>query len=229
MAALPWPVFNSLFSSPELCSCLQGWWVKVTPGLEMQTVGSGKRQVWSPPTLLATSPWDVTHFSSPAAVFRTAPVLLNPLLPSLFPSLLCPAVSNPQFLSRLYLPRAFPSPSDSYSKNRSCFADVRKKYLADGFFSPLFWVCSKLLHLADCCTPCQEPECSSRAPHWPAGFVPLFWTPISRNWCSSVRALNKNPSSKGRLSSLLTCPCELDQLGLQWVLPWLPLVMLFLF
>lgn len=89
------------------------------------------------PFCFPRSPSDLTHFYSSASVFRTAPVLLNPLLSLPFPSLVCPAVSNPQFLSRLYLPWAFSSPSDSYSKNRGCFADVRKKYLADGFFFPL--------------------------------------------------------------------------------------------
>lgn len=111
--------------------------VKVTPVLEMQTGGSAEtrqKEGVTHPFCFPRSPSDLTHFYSSASVFTTAPVLLNPLLSLPFPSLVCPAVSNPQFLSRLYLPWAFSSPSHGYSKNRGCFADVRKKYLADGFF-----------------------------------------------------------------------------------------------
>lgn len=56
------------------------------------------------------------------------------------------------------------------------------------FFSQ---VCSELLYLADCSAPCHETECSSKAPHWPACFVSLFWALVSKNWCSGVWALNK--------------------------------------
>lgn len=137
VAALPWPSFNSPFSSPELCSCLQRGTGKSHSCAGNADRGFSRNQAegrCDPSILLSTESLGLTHFYSSASVFRMAPVLLNPLLSLPFPSLVCPAVSNPQFLSRLYLPWAFSSPSDGYSKNRGCFADVRKNYLADGFF-----------------------------------------------------------------------------------------------
>lgn len=133
----------------------------------MQTGGAGRNQAkggCDPSTLLSTSLPGVTHFYSSASVFRAVPAFLNCCLCC---SHLCCALlflTHTFCLGCICHGLSLP-PSGSYSKNRGCFADVRKKYLADGFFSLPFPSFSKLLHLADCCAPCQEPECSSRAPH----------------------------------------------------------------
>lgn len=104
-------------------------------------------------------------------------------------------------LSQIHsLSRLFSSSSESYSKNRDCFADGRKEVFSKCivlFFFLSSQACSKLFCLTDCCTPCHESECSSKAPHWPGCFVSLFWVPIIRNRCSSVWALNKKPELQG--------------------------------